>query len=83
MSEGNTATSRIYGTAIGADYRFSPFTIAGFSLAGGGTNFSVANSGSGRSTCSRPVHSSGTTWMPHISPARWPMVGRTSPLIAP
>jgi hypothetical protein len=62
MSEGNTATSRIYGTAIGADYRFSPFTIAGFSLAGGGTNFSVANSGSGRSTCSRPVHSSGTTW---------------------
>ncbi|CAN7528027.1 autotransporter domain-containing protein [Bradyrhizobium sp. LjRoot220] len=45
----NTATSRIYGTAIGADYRFSPFTIAGFSLAGGGTNFSVANNGTGRS----------------------------------
>jgi uncharacterized protein with beta-barrel porin domain len=45
----NSATSRIYGTAVGADYRFSPFTIAGFSLAGGGTNFSVANNGSGRS----------------------------------
>jgi uncharacterized protein with beta-barrel porin domain len=45
----NTATSWIYGTAIGADYRFSPFTVAGFSLAGGGTNFSVANSGTGRS----------------------------------
>ena len=45
----NTATSNIYGTAVGADYRFSPFTIAGFSLAGGGTNFSVANSGYGRS----------------------------------
>jgi uncharacterized protein with beta-barrel porin domain len=45
----NTATSRIYGTAVGADYRFSPFTIAGFSLAGGGTNFSVANNGTGRS----------------------------------
>jgi autotransporter-associated beta strand protein len=45
----NTATSRVYGTAIGADYRFSPFTIAGFSLAGGGTNFSVANNGTGRS----------------------------------
>jgi uncharacterized protein with beta-barrel porin domain len=45
----NTAASRIYGTAVGADYRFSPFTIAGFSLAGGGTNFSVANGGSGRS----------------------------------
>jgi uncharacterized protein with beta-barrel porin domain len=45
----NSTTSRVYGTAVGADYRFSPFTIAGFSLAGGGTNFSVANGGSGRS----------------------------------
>ncbi len=46
----NAATSRIYGTAVGADYRFSPFTLAGFALAGGGTNFSVANAlGSGRS----------------------------------
>ena len=45
----NTATSSIAGTAVGADYRFSPDTIAGFSLAGGGTNFSVANAGSGHS----------------------------------
>jgi uncharacterized protein with beta-barrel porin domain len=45
----NDTTSRIYGTAVGADYRFSPFTIAGFALAGGGTNFSVANAGTGRS----------------------------------
>jgi uncharacterized protein with beta-barrel porin domain len=46
----NTATSRIFGTAVGADYRFSPFTLAGFALAGGGTNFSIANGlGSGRS----------------------------------
>jgi len=46
----NTATSRIAGTAVGADYRFSPFTLAGFALAGGGTNFSIANGlGSGRS----------------------------------
>lgn len=45
----NTATSRIYGTAIGADYRFSPNTLAGFALAGGGASFSVANAGSGRS----------------------------------
>jgi uncharacterized protein with beta-barrel porin domain len=45
----NTATSRIAGTAVGADYRISPFTIAGFALAGGGTSFSVAGSGSGRS----------------------------------
>jgi hypothetical protein len=46
----NNTTSRIYGAAVGADYRVSPYTLAGFALAGGGTNFSVANSlGSGRS----------------------------------
>ena len=45
----NDTTSNIYGTAVGADYLFSPNTIAGFALAGGGTNFSVANGGSGRS----------------------------------
>ena len=36
-----TPRSRISGTAVGADYRFSPNTMAGFALAGGGTNFSV------------------------------------------
>jgi uncharacterized protein with beta-barrel porin domain len=45
----NNTTSRIAAGAVGADYRFSPYTIAGFALAGGGTNFSVANDGSGRS----------------------------------
>jgi uncharacterized protein with beta-barrel porin domain len=46
----NTATSSVYGTAVGADYRFSPNTLAGFALAGGGTNFSIANNlGGGRS----------------------------------
>jgi uncharacterized protein with beta-barrel porin domain len=45
----NSTTSRIAATAVGADYRFSPFTLAGFALAGGGTNFSVNGSGSGRS----------------------------------
>jgi uncharacterized protein with beta-barrel porin domain len=46
----NTATSRIAATAVGADYRFSPNTIAGFALAGGGTNFGIANGlGGGRS----------------------------------
>lgn len=54
-TDGNTATgsnntsSSIYGTAVGADYLFSPNTIAGFALAGGGTNFSVTKGGSGRS----------------------------------
>ena len=46
----NTATSRVFGVAAGADYLFSPRTLAGFSVAGGGTNFSLANlAGSGRS----------------------------------
>jgi autotransporter-associated beta strand protein len=45
----NATTSAIYGTVVGADYRFSPSTLAGFALAGGGTNFSVNGSGSGRS----------------------------------
>jgi uncharacterized protein with beta-barrel porin domain len=45
----NASTSSVYGTAVGADYRISPFTVAGFALAGGGTNFSVAGSGSGHS----------------------------------
>ncbi|MGF6426330.1 autotransporter domain-containing protein [Bradyrhizobium sp. Pha-3] len=46
----NSTTSRIFGVAVGADYRISPDTIAGFALAGGGTNFTVANAlGGGRS----------------------------------
>jgi uncharacterized protein with beta-barrel porin domain len=45
----NDTRSTVYGTAVGADYRFSPNTIAGFALAGGGTNFSVNTLGSGRS----------------------------------
>jgi autotransporter-associated beta strand protein len=48
LGSSNT-TSSIAGTVVGADYRFSPFTIAGFALAGGGTSFSVAGSGGGRS----------------------------------
>lgn len=45
----NSTTSRIGAVAVGADYRFSPDTVAGFALAGGGTNFTVNNLGSGQS----------------------------------
>ena len=45
----NHATSRIFGTAVGADYLFSPNTLAGFALAGGGTSFGVDALGGGRS----------------------------------
>lgn len=49
LAGSNSTTSRIWGVAAGADYAFSPQTTAGFALAGGGTNFSVAGGGSGRS----------------------------------
>ncbi|WP_211912076.1 autotransporter outer membrane beta-barrel domain-containing protein [Tardiphaga alba] len=42
-------TGAIAGGAVGADYLLSPTTLAGFALAGGGTNFSVAGHGTGRS----------------------------------
>lgn len=45
----SSATSRVFGMVVGADYLLSPRTIAGFALAGGGTNFSVNNFGNGRS----------------------------------
>jgi fibronectin-binding autotransporter adhesin len=45
----NSSTSSIVGTAVGADYRISPNTVAGFALAGGGTSFAVNGFGSGRS----------------------------------
>ena len=45
----NNTTSSVYGTAVGADYRFSPNTIAGVALAGGGTSFATNGLGWGRS----------------------------------
>jgi autotransporter-associated beta strand protein len=56
QTDGSTAagsantTSNVYGTAVGADYRISRDTLVGFALAGGGSNFTVANAlGGGRS----------------------------------
>jgi uncharacterized protein with beta-barrel porin domain len=48
LGSSNTS-SRVYGAAAGADYHISPDTLAGFALAGGGTNFGVNGFGSGRS----------------------------------
>ncbi|CAN7528806.1 autotransporter domain-containing protein [Bradyrhizobium sp. LjRoot220] len=45
----NNTRSSLAAGAVGADYRISPNTLAGFALAGGGTNFSVNGVGSGRS----------------------------------
>jgi uncharacterized protein with beta-barrel porin domain len=48
LGSSNTNSS-IYGTAVGLDYRFSPSTVAGFALAGGGTGFGVNGLGWGHS----------------------------------
>jgi uncharacterized protein with beta-barrel porin domain len=48
LGSNNTASS-LAAVAGGADYHFSPNTVAGFALAGGGTSFSVDNGGTGRS----------------------------------
>ncbi|MES2031258.1 MAG: autotransporter domain-containing protein [Pseudomonadota bacterium] len=45
----NTMNSSIGGVAVGADVLLSPNTLAAFALAGGGTSFSVAGGGGGRS----------------------------------
>jgi uncharacterized protein with beta-barrel porin domain len=46
----NTVTTSTYGYAAGLDYHYSPDTVFGFSLAGGGTNWNLANAlGTGRS----------------------------------
>jgi autotransporter-associated beta strand protein len=45
----NSANVRAFGLVGGADYLLSPTLLAGFALAGGSTNFSVTNFGSGRS----------------------------------
>ncbi|HTZ03509.1 MAG TPA: autotransporter outer membrane beta-barrel domain-containing protein, partial [Xanthobacteraceae bacterium] len=47
----NNVTANTYGAAAGMDYRFTPDAIAGFALAGGGTNWNlVQNLGGGRSS---------------------------------
>lgn len=58
MVGSNFATSRVSGTAVGADYLVS-VTLVGFALAGGDKQFSVTNGGTGRSDlfqagCVRP-----------------------------
>ncbi|WP_407193827.1 autotransporter domain-containing protein [Bradyrhizobium sp. STM 3566] len=67
LAGSNRATSNIFGTAVGADYQLSPNTLAGFALAGGGTNFSVSNLGSGRSDLFQAAaymrHTNGATYV--------------------
>ena len=41
----NTTTSRIFGAAVGATYRFTPDTQAGFALGGAGSSFNLGFGG--------------------------------------
>ena len=60
----NNTTSSIYGIAVGADYRVSPDTLAGFALAGGGTSFASQGPATAAPTCSRPAPSFAITSVP-------------------
>jgi autotransporter-associated beta strand protein len=58
----NNITASTFGFAGGMDYHFSPNTIAGFALAGAGTNWGLANAlGTGRSEAFQ-VGAYGVNW---------------------
>jgi len=55
-------TASVFGFAGGMDYRFTPSTLVGFALAGGGTNWGLANAlGTGRSDALQ-VGGHGISW---------------------
>jgi outer membrane autotransporter protein len=59
----NNVTARDYGFASGVDYHFSPNTLAGFALAGSGTNWGLAQGlGGGRSDAFQAGVYGKTTW---------------------
>jgi uncharacterized protein with beta-barrel porin domain len=39
----NDRTASVYGSIVGVDYRVTPYTLVGIALAGGGTNYGLAN----------------------------------------
>ena len=45
----SNVSAQTYGIAAGMDYHYSPDTIFGFALGGGGTNWGIASGGTGRS----------------------------------
>ena len=58
----NNITAQTFGFAAGMDYHVSPNTVVGFALAGGGTNWGLANAlGNGRSDAFQ-VGAYGITW---------------------
>ena len=69
----NNVTARTFGFAGGMDYHFTPDTVAGFALAGGGTNWGLAQGlGSGRSDAFQVGVYGNTVRARPMSQPRWP-----------
>ena len=50
MAGSHDRLARAFGYATGLDYRVTPYTVVGFALAGGGTNYGLSDGlGGGRS----------------------------------
>ena len=65
-------SARTAGGAAGLDYRLAPGTVVGFALAGGGTNWGLAQGlGGGKSDAFQAGVYGATRWGPPISPRRF------------
>jgi outer membrane autotransporter protein len=50
LAGSHDSSARVYGFATGLDYRVTPYTVVGFALGGGGTNYGLSDGlGGGRS----------------------------------
>jgi outer membrane autotransporter protein len=58
----NNVGASTYGGAAGLDYHFTPDTVAGFALAGAGTNWNLVNGLGGGSSDAFQVGAYGTSW---------------------
>ncbi len=66
LSSGSSnVAAQIYGFAAGLDYHYSPETIFGFALGGGGTNWGLSSGGNGHSD----AFQAGVYGMTHSGPA--------------
>ena len=79
----NNTTSRVAGGVVGADYRFSPFTLAGFARRRRHQFLDRQWIGIGRSDLFQAAPSFGTRPARLTSLPRWPMAGRMSRRTAP
>jgi hypothetical protein len=79
----NTSTSSVYGTAVGADYRISPFTLPVLRWSAAGRTSRLPTAARDIPICSRLARLSVTRLVLLMSRPHWLMAGRRSPPIAP